>query len=70
MAKLRVGDTVMWKGSWGKDIAKEVIVTDMEYSTDGKIIKVMDWETVMSGREIIVSLNNGHWAYGFQLSKI
>ena len=46
----------------------------MEHSKNGSKygdpITSMDWGTVMAGREIIVSLDNNHWAYGFQLKPL
>jgi hypothetical protein len=72
MANLKVGDKVMWRGSWGKDIAKKTTVTDIDVwnGTDLENAKEADWELVSGGREVVVSLSNGFWAYGFQLSKV
>lgn len=71
---LRVGDTVNWKGSWGGDLAKEVKVTEMELCEEGSKYgepkTEMDWETVQEGRRVVVSLDNGHWAYGYQLEPL
>ena len=73
MAKLKIGDKVMWRGAWGAEPAKEATVTNMQLcavgSKYGKDIKSADWETVRNGK-IVVSLDNGHWAYGTQLSPI
>ena len=66
MDKLKVGDEVIWRGSWGKDLPKVVKVTCIEV----KDINVSSIEWVNSGnRSVVVDLDNGHWAYGFQIQK-
>lgn len=71
MANLKVGDKVIWRGTWGKDIPKEATVTDIDFWNGNKISnpKLIDWELVRNGRDVVVSLDNGHWAYGFQLTE-
>lgn len=77
MAKelLKVGDKVMWSGSWGKDPAKEAIVEDIELCEVGKKygrpVSSVAWEGVLNRSvNVTVSLDNGHWAYGYQLKPI
>lgn len=66
MEKLKVGDVVIWRGSWGNDLPKEVKVTCIEVND----INVSSIEWVNSGnRSVVVDLDNGHWAYGFQIQK-
>ena len=66
MDKLKVGDEVIWRGSWGKDLPKVVKVTCIEVND----INVSSIEWVNSGsRNVVVDLDNGHWAYGFQIAK-
>ena len=66
MDKLKVGDEVIWRGSWGKDLPKVVKVTCIEVND----INVSSIEWVNSGnRNVVVDLDNGHWAYGFQITK-
>lgn len=66
MDKLKVGDEVIWRGSWGNDLPKEVKVTCIEVND----INVSSIEWVNTGnRNVVVDLDNGHWAYGFQISK-
>jgi hypothetical protein len=72
--RLKVGDKVMWRGAWGTEPAKEVTVESMQQcpqgSKYGKDIKSANWTVVMGSRKILVDLDNGHWAYGNQLSPI
>ena len=66
MDKLKVGDEVIWRGSWGKDLPKVVKVTCIEVND----INVSSIEWVNSGnRSVVVDLDNGHWSYGFQIQK-
>jgi hypothetical protein len=37
-------------------------------SKEGRPIKHIDWDKANS-RQLVVDLDNGHWAYGTQLSK-
>lgn len=69
MAKLKKLDKVIWRGAWGKDLPKEAIVTDIDVwnGNDHYEVDEVDWELVKAGRDVIVSLDNGFWAYGFQL---
>lgn len=69
---LRVGDTVNWKGSWGKDATKQVKVTAIEKDCVGKNgtnVNEVPWDYI-EGRNVIVDLDNSHWAYGYQISPI
>ena len=69
--KLKVGDTVIWRGAWGSEPPKEAKVEGIQKcpqgSKYGKDVTSADWDTVMNGRTIVVDLDNGHWAYGNQL---
>lgn len=74
--KLKIGDKVMWRGGWGKDPAVEATVTSIEvckiHSKNGRSVKSVAWNTVKgySNRQVVVTLDNGHWAYGDQLDKM
>ena len=72
--KLIVGDQVHWKGSWGSDPQEEVTVTGIQINfesekEEGYNVEEVDWDRVV-GRDAIVDLNNGHWAWAFQISRI
>lgn len=66
LLNLKVGDEVIWRGSYGEDLPKEVIVTSIELN--GVIVNSVLWDIVDSD-EVIVDLDNGKWAYGFQIRK-
>ena len=71
--KLKVGDSVLWRGGFGADPAKKAIIESIEVcksgSKYGKDVNSVNWDIVNS-RNIVVNLDNGHWAYGTQLTKI
>lgn len=69
---LKIGHRVNWRGAWGRQAAKEVTVTGIEIGCVGKTGHTVGWTfwEAIEGRNTIVSLDNGHWAYGNQISKI
>jgi hypothetical protein len=73
MAKLKVGDTVMWKGSFGMDPAKKVTIESIEINThggkEGDSVEECDWNKVTRDN-CVVNLSNDHWAYGNQISRM
>jgi len=69
---IRVGDTVIWRGSWGKDApipAKIVSMELCEHEREKYGISVSEAHDIDKNR-LVVSLDNGHWAYGMQLTLI
>ena len=70
---LKVGDTVNWRGSFGSAPAQPAKVTGIEWCAvgrkEGRPISSIQWDKVDS-RRVVVDLDNGHWAYGTQLSEI
>ena len=71
MSALKVNDTVTWKGSWGSDAPKQAKVTGIMINCmgckDGDEVQETTWDEV-TGRNAIIDLDNGHWAWGFQIS--
>lgn len=72
---LNVNDTVIWRGAWGQEAPKpakvegiEIVPKGQKYG--GKEVQRVEWEKVINSGTIIVTLDNGHWAYGDQLSPI
>ena len=69
---LKIGDTINWKGSWGSDPSKKAKVTGIEVncvSKDGDEVEVVEWGEVDS-ESVILSLDNDHWCYGYQVKQI
>jgi hypothetical protein len=67
---LEIGQEVLWSGSWGIDSPVKTVVTDIEDHTDyDSPLESVEWER-LNNRDIIVTLENGHWAYGDQIKKI
>ena len=72
MNELRIGDTVLWSGSWGNDTEQEVVVERIEVdcsNDEGTEVDSVDWEAVVD-RTVTVVLDNNHWAYGFQIKPV
>ena len=56
MAKLKVNDTVKWRGGFGAQSSKKVKVTEIEINCDGKYgddVDSVDWSKVNS-RSVVV----------------
>lgn len=71
MAKIKVGDTVMWRGSFGMDPAQPAVIDNIEQMDQprskygGESVEEADWA---NKHYLLVTLTNGHWAYGEQIS--
>ena len=64
------GDVVYWSGAWGRQPEHIARITEIVDEQTGEIMQnVKCSELTGSGRRYTVSLDNGHWAYGFQISK-
>ena len=69
---LKIGDTVIWRDGWGQDPPQEAVVVCIEITErprekDGHEVEEVHWTTVRENR-VVVSLENGKWAYGEQIS--
>jgi hypothetical protein len=54
MEQFKLGQKVMWSGGWGTDSPKPA--------------KIVGW--VEDNGVVLYDLDNGHWAYGYQLQEI
>jgi hypothetical protein len=63
---LSVGDTVNWRGGGGKYIPLPAKVENISLVNGGSNIESISW-SLLSDRQVVVDLDNGHWAYGEQL---
>ena len=69
MSKIKVGDFVIWRGAFGSDPARPAKIESMQLtehprSKYGEDVAEADWS---QKNYLIVTLTNGHWAYGEQL---
>lgn len=73
MSALRVGDTVNWRNAWGTAPPAPAKVTDIEvtggFAEGGQGVAEIDWSEVY-GRNVVVTLDNGSWAYGGQIEAV
>lgn len=70
MATIKVGDTVMWRGAFGLHAPVPAVIESMQrtkqpHTKYGEDVQSAPWA---KKDYLIVSLTNGHWAYGEQLS--
>lgn len=68
---LHVGDKVMWRGTFGKDAPLPAHVTCIEKTErpnqkEGSTVEAISWDDIDCS---VIDLDNGHWAYGDQISK-
>lgn len=71
MSTLKIGDEVIWRGSWGKDAPQLAKVEEIEITNGGKYgnsVDEVEWSEVYE-RNLVVTLDNGHWAYASQIKK-
>ena len=71
MSKLKIGDEVIWRGSWGNDAPQPAKVEEIEITNGGKYgnpVDEVEWSEVHD-RNLVVTLDNGHWAYASQIKK-
>lgn len=69
---LRVNDLVQWSGDFGKEAPQTAKVLRIEvncFDAYGTSVNKVDWQEVDS-RKVVVDLDNGQWAYGFQISQL
>jgi len=66
---IRVGDLVWWRHGFGKQPAELARVERIELvepnqSDGGESVMEVEW---VRDRSFVVDLDNGHWAYAFQI---
>lgn len=68
---LRTGDSVWVRGGFGKEPRQLAVVEQIEITNGDKYGTEVDevkWALVYD-RNVVVSLDNGHWAYASQIKK-
>lgn len=71
MSKLKIGDVVNWRGAFGSDAPMEAVVKSIEITNGGKYgdaVNEVSWYKVYD-RNVVVTLDNGCWAYASQISR-
>jgi hypothetical protein len=71
---LRVNDSVQWRGSFGMDAPKTVVVVGMEVTKHprekhGDAVQEVEWSQVQDNK-VVFTLSSGNWAYGEQISPL
>lgn len=69
---LKKGDKVNWRGAFGTEPIKEATVVEIELTKGGKDgipLDEISWDEVYD-RNVVVTLDNEHWAYASQISKL
>jgi hypothetical protein len=66
---LKIGDKVMWRGAPSEEAIIEGIELCLDGAKYGDAVESVTWSDVKDGN-VVVSLDNGHWAYGHQIKKI
>jgi len=70
---LKIGDTVRWRGCWGSDKSRNVVVEEIDVrcrgGKDGDSVQSVPWELV-TRENVVVGLANGNWAYGNQINRL
>jgi len=72
MPMLKVGHNVHWRGAFGNDEPQIARVESIKVTNGEKYdkpVNEIDWDDV-EGRNVVVTLGNGFWAYGHQIYKI
>jgi len=70
---LKVGDTVWWSGGFGTHAEKKAVVVSVDLMVTPGIaddcvpVGYARWDNM---ENIVVSLDNRHWAYGYQLRPV
>jgi len=70
--KIKIGDNVIWRGSWGTAPPMNAKITGIEITDDpeekyGTHANEVDLETVKDN-SVVFHLDNNKWCYGFQVN--
>lgn len=68
---LHKGDEVLWRGGFGNDAPISAVVISIEVVPPGEkeggfMVDSIEWDKIHTA---VIDLNNGHWAYGDQISR-
>ncbi len=70
MSMMKVGDKVMWRGCFGMDAARPAVIEAIEETEHPRTKYGWGVQQIPWSRKnyALVTLDNGHWAYGEQIS--
>lgn len=66
---IKIGDQVVWRGAWGKDVPRPAVVKDMELCEQPRMKYGLPTNQIFykDKDRTVFTLDNGSWAYGFQI---
>lgn len=72
MKLISKGDQVWWRGSWGNDSWQQAKVVGIELVNKGQKENGIAIEhiPVEVKDHCVFDLDNGHWAYGYQIKEV
>ena len=70
-----VGDTVVWRGSWGDDAPKEAKLINLErtkheHEKEGWEVDEVQFINGEWEFPFVCTLDNNHWAYSYQIEPV
>ena len=68
--KYRIGQTVEWRGAWGSQPMKFAVITSLERTNRSREKYGVSVDHIMDGEHFVCNLDNGHWAYDFQINPV
>jgi hypothetical protein len=64
--RLKIGDTVKWCGTFGKDVPKDAKIVSI--LSKGREVTTTAWRTI-NKRRVIITFDSGHTTFASRLSK-
>ena len=65
MSRIKIGDTVKWRGAWGTEPAKDAVIVDIQICAkgrkEGRSVKSI---AATTKDRCVFNFSNFHWAYG------
>lgn len=68
--KLKVGDEVLWRNSWGREFSKKAIVKTITLHNSNEEVNEIDWSEVKDRNVIVYFSDNTYWAWAYQIEQL
>jgi len=68
--KLKVGDEVLWRNSWGREFPKKAIVETITLHNSNEEVEEIDWSKVKDCYVIVYFSDNTYWGWAYQNEQI